>query len=212
MKQGENTYTVWPRSEAVAPPSTAEEEENLALGKKAWASSEVGDNTADKAVDGSTGSRFESAQTDNEWFAVDLGESTDISQIKILWESAYAKAYKILLSDDNENWKEVYATTEGDGGTDLLEIQDKGRYIRLECSERALPYGYSLYEFQVFGNNTSEEATAPVFQKMDNQTVKEGEKLSFKVTAEDAGNKTVTYQALGYLPAGAGTEWSDWRI
>lgn len=203
MKQGENTYTVWPRSEAVAPPSTAEEEENLALGKKAWASSEVGDNTADKAVDGSTGSRFESAQTDNEWFAVDLGESTDISQIKILWESAYAKAYKILLSDDNENWKEVYATTEGDGGTDLLEIQDKGRYIRLECSERALPYGYSLYEFQVFGNNTSEEATAPVFQKMDNQTVKEGENLSFKVTAEDAGNKTVTYQALGYLPAGA---------
>ena len=45
LKEGKNTYNVWPREEITAPPSTQVEDVNLALGKKVTASSETGTNT-----------------------------------------------------------------------------------------------------------------------------------------------------------------------
>lgn len=204
LKEGKNTYNVWPREEITAPPSTQVEDVNLALGKKVTASSETGTNTADKAVDGSTGSRYESAQTDREWFQVDLGEATEIRQVKIIWESAYAKAYNIQVSDDGKDtWTEVYSTENGDGGTDLLEFKEKARFIRINFTERATQYGFSIWEFQVYGEKNVNSKKAPVFQAVGDQQVKEGEKLSFQLKADDPNGKEVSYRALGALPRGA---------
>ena len=43
----------------------------------------------------------------------------------------------------------------GKGGVEILEMNDQPvRHIRIICSERGLPpYGYSLYEVQVFGDD-----------------------------------------------------------
>lgn len=204
IAQGQNSYTVWPRKNMSAPPSTAVEEENLAIGKTVKASSEVDGNTAEKAVDGNSGTRYESAQTDSEWFEVDLGKETKIQQIKILWEAAYAKAYTIQVSNDEETWQDVYTTESGDGGTDLLDIAAAGRYVRMNCTKRATTYGFSFYEFQVYGDSSENVAEAPVFEKTEIlKTVNEGEMLSFTLSASDANGKDIVYRALGSLPAGA---------
>ena len=41
------------------------------------------------------------------------------------------------------------ATTTGPGGTETLNITGSGRYIRMNGTQRATQFGYSLWEFQV---------------------------------------------------------------
>lgn len=41
----------------------------------------------------------------NEMVYVDLGKVTQITGVKLMWEGAYATAYKIQFSDDEENWE-----------------------------------------------------------------------------------------------------------
>ncbi len=50
--------------------------------------------------DGNSGSRWSSQYSDNEWVYIDLGEKKEIASVTLNWESAYAKAYKIQVSDD----------------------------------------------------------------------------------------------------------------
>ena len=42
-------------------------------------------------------------------------------------------------------------TTTGTGGTQTLNVTGTGRYVRMYGTARATPYGYSLWEFQVYG-------------------------------------------------------------
>ena len=68
------------------------------------------------------------------------------------WEAAYAKAYHIQTSNDGANWTTVYSTTSGAGGVQNLSVSGSGRYVRVTGTQRATAYGYSLYEFQVYGS------------------------------------------------------------
>jgi chitosanase len=108
------------------------------------------------AVDGKTSTRWGSKEgVDPQWIRVDLGASATISHVKLIWEAAYGKAYTIQTSDDGTTWSTIYSTTTGDGGTDdLTGLSGSGRYVRMNGTKRGSPYGYSLFEFQVFGGGT----------------------------------------------------------
>ncbi|HCT76323.1 MAG TPA: hypothetical protein DGT23_06985, partial [Micromonosporaceae bacterium] len=94
-----------------------------------------------------------SAYSDPQWISVDLGSTRSISRVRITWEAAYARAYQIQLSGDNINWSSIYSTTTGDGGVDDVTVSGTGRFLRIFCTQRALPqYGCSLWELEVFGN------------------------------------------------------------
>ena len=67
------------------------------------------------------------------------------------WEAAYGKAFQIQTSADGTNWTTIFSTTTGTGGTQTLDVTGTGRYIRMYGTARGTPYGYSLWEFQVFG-------------------------------------------------------------
>ncbi|MFG1811995.1 discoidin domain-containing protein [Streptomyces sp. NPDC049040] len=126
---------------------------NLSQGKPATASStENGSFPAANAVDGNTGTRWSSAFSDPQWIQVDLGASHTISQVKLDWEAAYGKAFQIQTSANGTNWTTVYTTTTGTGGNQTLNVSGTGRYVRVYGTQRSTPYGYSLYEFQVFGS------------------------------------------------------------
>ncbi|MBV9850591.1 MAG: discoidin domain-containing protein [Armatimonadetes bacterium] len=127
---------------------------NLALGRPVTASStEPAGAGPEAAVDGEAATRWSSAWgVDPQWITVDLGRSTDIRRVTLLWEAAYAKSYRIQVSDDAVHWTDIYQTTAGHGGKeDLTGLRGRGRYMRLYGTERATPYGYSLYEFKVYG-------------------------------------------------------------
>ncbi|MCX4450555.1 discoidin domain-containing protein [Streptomyces sp. NBC_01789] len=135
-----------PSTSAVAAPSL------LSQGKTVTTSSQEGAGTpATAAVDGDNGTRWSSAFSDPQWIKVDLGTSASVSQIALQWEAAYAKSYKIEFSTDNNTWSTAYSTTTGPGGNETLNVSGTARYVRLTGTARATQYGYSLWEFQVFG-------------------------------------------------------------
>jgi type 1 glutamine amidotransferase len=103
-------------------------------------------------VDGSMDSRWESIFADNQFIQIDLGERMNITQIELQWEGAYGSAYVIEVSDSGTGgWTELFSTTTGDGGEDLIPVSGQGRYVRLTGITRATPWGFSLWEFRVFG-------------------------------------------------------------
>ena len=73
---------------------------NVALGKKVYASSNQ--QPPELAVDDNLGTRWESKASDgdNQWFYVDLEKGTIIDHLKIVWEGAYGKHYKIHVADE----------------------------------------------------------------------------------------------------------------
>ncbi|MEU8382628.1 discoidin domain-containing protein, partial [Streptosporangium sp. NPDC048865] len=124
----------------------------LSQGKTATASSTENAGTpASAAVDGDAGTRWSSANTDAQWFQVDLGTSTSVNKVVLNWEAAYASGYKIQLSTNGTTWTDLKTVTGGDGGTDTWDVTGTGRYVRMQGVTRATGYGYSLWEFQVFG-------------------------------------------------------------
>ncbi|MET7645236.1 discoidin domain-containing protein [Streptomyces sp. NPDC005426] len=135
-----------PSTSASAAPSL------LSQGRTVTTSSqENGGTPATAAVDGDNATRWSSAFSDPQWIKVDLGSAASVSQIALKWEAAYATGYRIEFSTDDSTWSTAYSTTTGPGGTETLNVSGTARYVRLTGTTRATPYGYSLWEFQVFG-------------------------------------------------------------
>ena len=137
---------------------------DLALNKTATASSTENAGTpASDAVDGNTGTRWSSAFSDPQWLEVDLGSSQAICKVSLNWETAYASAFQIQTSNDNSTWTSIYSTTTGTGGVQNLTVSGTGRYIRVYGTARATQYGYSIWEFDVYGgsNPTAPPTTTP---------------------------------------------------
>ncbi|KOU71461.1 MULTISPECIES: discoidin domain-containing protein [unclassified Streptomyces] len=124
----------------------------LSQGRPATASSTEGAGTpASAAVDGDNGTRWSSQFADPQWIQVDLGAAARLSQVVLRWETAHARAYRIELSTDGSNWTTAHSTTAGTGGVQTLDITGTARHVRVYGTERATAWGYSLWEFQVYG-------------------------------------------------------------
>ncbi|MEU5566181.1 discoidin domain-containing protein [Micromonospora musae] len=135
----------------VAPPAQAAPT-LLSQGRPATASSTENAGTpAAAAVDGNAGTRWSSAFSDPQWLQVDLGTRATISQVTLVWEGAYARAFQLQTSDDGGTWTTVHSTTTGAGGTQNITVTGAGRYVRMYGTARGSAYGYSLWEFQVYG-------------------------------------------------------------
>ncbi|WP_344395841.1 discoidin domain-containing protein [Streptomyces vastus] len=136
---------------AAAPPAAAAD--LLSQGKPATSSStENASTSASAAVDGNTGTRWSSTFSDPQWLRVDLGATATISQVVLRWEAAYARAFQIQTSDNGTAWTTIYSTTTGTGGVQTLDVNGSGRYVRVHGTQRGTAYGYSLWEFQVYGS------------------------------------------------------------
>ncbi|MEU0068878.1 discoidin domain-containing protein [Streptomyces sp. NPDC006332] len=136
---------------AAAPPAAAAD--LLSQGKPATSSSTENTSTpASAAVDGNPRTRWSSAFSDPQWLRVDLGATAAISQVVLRWEAGYGRAFQVQTSDDGTAWSTLYSTTTGVGGVQTLDVNGKGRYVRVHGTQRGTPYGYSLWEFQVYGS------------------------------------------------------------
>ncbi|MEU8163281.1 ThuA domain-containing protein [Micromonospora parva] len=129
---------------------------NLARGKPARASSFEGAFVAGNAFDGVAGTRWGSAFGDPQWIDVDLGATYAINRVKLTWEAAYGSGYQIQTSPDGVTFTTIRTVTGGDGGVDdLTGLSGSGRYIRLLGTTRGTAWGYSLFEFEVYGGTGS---------------------------------------------------------
>ncbi|NED87885.1 family 16 glycosylhydrolase [Streptomyces sp. SID11233] len=136
-------------------------------------------------------SRWSSDWNADRWVSVDLGAASTIDSVDLYWEAAYGVDYRIQVSDDNSTWRTVYQPTAdevaarradikapGDAAgrhdTVTLPTPATGRYVRMLGVERrsfynpapsTAQFGYSLYEFQVWGTGGSADAAYPALPK-----------------------------------------------
>ncbi|HYS39239.1 MAG TPA: discoidin domain-containing protein, partial [Pseudonocardiaceae bacterium] len=168
----------------------------LSQGKSTTASSaENATFAASAATDGNTGTRWSSAFSDPQWIQVDLGSSASISQVVLNWEAAFGKSFQIQTSSDAANWTTIFSTTTGTGGVQTLNVTGTGRFVRMNGTARGTAFGYSLWEFQVFGSvNAAGCGTANAAQGRPT-AASSTENASFPASAATDGN--------------TGTRWSS---
>ena len=147
-----------------------QEPENIALNKPSKASSVYKNYGSKFAFDGIVGKTDEidqsrwvslrrkensSEYSDHQWIYVDLQDYYSIDKIVLNWEGACGKDYKLQVSDDGETWTDLTHVTDGKAGIIEFEYDGSqtGRYVRMEGIQPSGQYGYSLYEFEVYGRN-----------------------------------------------------------
>lgn len=176
---------------------------NFALASEGSSATASSGNAA-LAIDGDNGTRWESAQTDDETWTLDMGQARTFSRIKIYWEGAYAKEFTLSISNDGESWSSLYVETnltQADWQTiDVAETT--ARYIQYHGTKRATQWGQSFFEFQVLLPGVSVltkiELSAPAVAKvakgvnlvaraLDQNNTEMSVALSYEITPADAG-------------------------
>ncbi len=165
---------------------------NLALNKEAIATS----GKASDAVDGNTGTRWESAHSDPQTWQVDLGSAQTFNTISILWEGAYGKTFTIEVGNDVDD--DGYLT----GGTPVVNVENQSlegfpntqifnfdsktaRYIKFTGTARGTGYGYSFWEFGVYSENIVPTLTTLTIATTSLTTVTSGTNISFTASGKD---------------------------
>ncbi|MEU2021227.1 discoidin domain-containing protein [Streptomyces sp. NPDC016469] len=136
-------------------------------------------------------SRWSSDWNANRWVGVDLGATSVIDTVDLYWEAAYAVDYRIQVSDDNRTWRTVHQPSAAEVAARRADVKSPGdavgrhdtvrlatpatgRYVRMLGVERrsfynpapaTAQFGYSLYEFQVWGTGGSANAAYPALPK-----------------------------------------------
>jgi beta-glucosidase-like glycosyl hydrolase len=184
--------------------------QDLALDQPTTASStqDATDYPASAATDGNPGSRWSSAAADPQWLEVDLGAQQQICSVGIIWETAYASAFQIQVSNDNATWTNVYSTTTGTGGSQTFSVSATDRYIRVYATARATQWGDSIFEFDVYGLTTTQPlsggngnggngscpwvgSTAPVAQRVQQVLNTMDQSEEFTLLSGDGGSSYI---------------------
>jgi hypothetical protein len=175
-----------------------QDQRNMALNKQAYASSsETGKPAA--VTDENSSTRWASRESDDQWIYVDLGKEANVNGVGLNWEDAFGKSFKIQVSDDARTWQDVYSTTEGRVGRQRLDFDDvTARYVRMLGVERGSGWGYSLWDFEVYGGDIKNNGLSDVhFIKLRLKG------MDGKVVSDNfywRGNKRSDFTALSSLP------------
>jgi hypothetical protein len=182
--------------------------QNLALFRPITASSVGNSHYAQEANDNSLTSRWQAAPVDSGWIMVDLGIRYTVDSVVILWQNAAALEYKIQVCDSalstDDGWQTAAAITDGASGeTRIIRCTPfTGRYIRMRGIKLSTIWGYSIFDFQVYG--TSAACIAPhIAADPGDRTFTNGLPTSFFV---DAHGSDMAYQWQG---SATGSAWSD---
>jgi hypothetical protein len=124
------------------------------LAPRFFSSSEKNGNPARYAFDSDLTTRWESIWEDGQWLAVDYGKPTAMNHVRLKWETAHGKDYRIQTSNDNEVWSTVATVTDGDGGDDVVWFpRTTARLVRLYGDHRGGVeenlWGFSLFDMEV---------------------------------------------------------------
>lgn len=96
------------------------------------------------------------------WIVLDLGAEKTFQRLYLLWELAHGSGYNIEVSNDSRAWTPITMVRDGNGFQDILDVDGKGRYIRMNgvtrgstgnvpqcCAAPGTLHGYSLFDFTV---------------------------------------------------------------
>lgn len=135
---------------------------NLAENATAVASSDDGENSAEKAIDDDKGTmwRTEYIQdptvTDeekaNENITLSWNSPQTFDTVKVKWGGGYMKGYKLQTSDDGETWTDMYEVTSGIA-SEYRNIRLKEAVTTSHLRLQGITFGaycFEIYEIQVY--------------------------------------------------------------
>ena len=183
--------------------------QNLALNRPVYASSvqSVGFEEA-KVNDGDYSTFWSSSYNDDEWIYIDLEKNRVIEQVKIYWEGAYAKHYEVEICLDNDrwNWKTYHSSNNNDGNLSTVELSDaKGRWLRINCIERATVYGNAITEIEIYGLKGEQLSSDGTATDQDGNTFEWINYGTQDWAIENA--EVVTYRDGTPIPQVTSTDW-----
>ena len=163
---------------------------------------------ADLAIDGNDGTRWESAQTDDETYTLDMGQLRVFNTVKINWEGAFCSQFELTYSTDGIAYQPLYTETAlAAAGWQTIEIEKTtARYIKYHGTKRATGYGQSFWEFQVLLPGVSTLTTIDL--NAANTIAKVGgEGIVLTAAAKDQNSNPMSGIEITYevTPAGAGS-------
>ena len=91
------------------------------------------------------------------WLSVDLGGFYDINKIRIRWEGACSKNYRVEFSANKTDWRVAYlgghnaVATHWEEFMDTEEDNTKVRYVRVFSTEAVSQYGIKIMALRVYG-------------------------------------------------------------
>ena len=135
---------------------------NIAENATAVSSSDDGENSAEKAIDGDEGTmwRTEYIQdptvTDeekaNENITLSWNSPQTFDTVKVKWGGGYMKGYKLQTSDDGETWTDMYEVTSGIA-SEYRNIRLKEAVTTSHLRLQGITFGaycFEIYEIQVY--------------------------------------------------------------
>jgi hypothetical protein len=112
--------------------------------------------TAEKITDGNPNTRWSSAPTNaDQWIDIDLGSIRKVNEVTINWQEAYAAEYRIAVSSDGQQWKEVFVGKGHQGITDAAFATASARHLKILMSKPATRWGYSIFKIEAFCHRAS---------------------------------------------------------
>lgn len=135
---------------------------NLAENATAVASSDDGENSAEKAIDGDEGTMWrteyiqDQTVTDeekaNENITISWNSPQTFDTVKVKWGGGYMKGYKLQTSDDGETWTDMYEVTSGIA-SEYRNIRLKEAVTTSHLRLQGITFGaycFEIYEIQVY--------------------------------------------------------------
>ena len=106
-------------------------------------------------------SAWMSATADKEWVSVDLGSRSEFDKVILRWVNKAVEG-RIQTSDDALTWTDAAPLPGGEGLTDEIALDGRGRYVRV-CMDRSADGGrYVLSELEVMGRGGLVPREAPM--------------------------------------------------
>ncbi|TQS75184.1 family 20 glycosylhydrolase [Ornithinibacillus gellani] len=153
-------------------------QDNIAYNQKVTASSEYNSSQAASFItDGNFGTRWGSnykydteEEKDDQWVTIELDDVYDLSMVKVFWEKARANKYELQVSKDGENFDTVYSHTSDStqGQYDTIDLNDiEAKYVKIDMSERATTYGYSIFQVEMYENTDIKESGEKLINQIE---------------------------------------------
>ncbi|MEO6264593.1 MAG: discoidin domain-containing protein [Luteimonas sp.] len=103
----------------------------------ATASAALAGGAATNAVDGEAQTAWRAPKRPGQTLLLDLGQEREFGGLTLLWgRGEQASRYRIALSGDGEDWREVRLVSAGNGGSDPVALpESEARYLRLQLDD-----------------------------------------------------------------------------
>ena len=163
-----------------------------------------------------TTTRWASKYTNNEYLYVDLQATYRLNKVVVQWQNP-ASTYEVRVSNDALTWTTVASVT-STGLQDVVTFPETvGRYVEMLGKTRSNGYGYSIYEFQVYGTGVvgNQAPTVALTSPANNATITGLAPVALTATAADADGsvaKVEFYVGTSFVGASTaapyGTSWT----